>query len=58
MSKECSCRLCNLEVKNDDDSIQCDLRDKWNHKNCVSASKQKYDKLKNDTSPWYCTFSV
>ena len=48
MSIECPCRVCNLEVKNDDESIQRDLRDKWNHK--------KYEKLKNDPLPWYCSF--
>ena len=48
MSIECPCRVCNLEVKNDDESIQRDLCDKWNHK--------KYEKLKDDPLPWYCSF--
>lgn len=55
-STENPCRLCNLEVKTDDGSIQCDLRDRWNHINCVNVSKQKHEKLKNDPSPEYCTF--
>ena len=55
MSTEYPCRLCNLEVKNDDESVQCDLCDKWNDINCDSVSKQKYEKSKNDPSPWYCT---
>ena len=59
MSTEYLSRLYNLEVRNDDDSIQCDLCDKWKHINCVNVSKQKYEKLKNDPSPpWYCTFST
>ena len=25
------------------------------HKNCPNVSKKKYEKLKNDPLPWYCS---
>ena len=56
MSIEYPCRVYNFEAKNDDESIQCDLCDKWNHINCVNVSKKKCVKLKNDPLPWYCSF--
>ena len=39
MFTEYLCKLCNLEVKNDDESIQCDLCDKSNRINCVNVRK-------------------
>ena len=48
--------MCNLEVKNVDELIQCDLCDKWNDINCVNVTKKKYEKLTNDSLPWYCYF--
>ena len=56
MSIEYPCRVCKLEVKNDDKSIQCDLCNKWNNIHCVNVSKKKYEKLKNDPLPWYRSF--
>ena len=56
MSIEYLCKVCKLEVKNYDESIQCDLCDKWNHVNCVNVSKKKNEKLKNDPLTWYCSF--
>lgn len=40
MFTEYLCKLCNLEVKNDDDSIQCDLCDKSNRINCENVRKK------------------
>lgn len=56
MSIEYPWRVCNLEIKNDDDLIQCDLYYKWNYIHCVNISKKKYEKL-NYPFPWYCSFS-
>ena len=56
MSIEYPCRVCKLEVKDDDKSIQYDLCDKWNHLNCVNVNKKKYEKLMNYPLPWYCSF--
>ena len=44
--------VCKLKVSSNDDGVQCDLCDSWNHINCVN--KQKYEKLKKDPLPWYC----
>ena len=46
MSTEYPCKLCNLELKNDYESIQCDLCDKWNHINCVNVSKKNMENLR------------
>ena len=46
--------ICKNEVKQDDKSIQCDLCNKWNHIKCVGISSAYYEKLQNDTKPWYC----
>ena len=48
------CGVCKLEVNDNDDSVQCDLCDRWNHINCVEINKRKYEKLKKDPLPWYC----
>ena len=47
-------RVCKLEVIDNDDAVQCDMCDRWNHINCVGISKRKYEKLKKDPLPWYC----
>ena len=46
--------VCKLEVNDNDDAVQCDLCDRWNHINCVEINKQKYEKLKKDPLPWSC----
>ena len=43
-----------IEVKNEDESIQCDLCDKWNHNFCVDVSSAKYEKLKLSMLLRYC----
>ena len=37
---------CKIEVKNEDESVQCDLYDKWNCVSCVHISYPEYEKLK------------
>ena len=51
MTEQCPCGVCKLEVNDNDDSVQCDLCDRWNHINCVEINKQKYGKLKKDPLP-------
>ena len=53
MAEQYPCRVCKLEVHVNDDSVQCDMCDRWNHINCVEINKRKYEKLKKDL-PWYC----
>ena len=48
------CGTCKIEVKNEDESVQCDLCDKWSHAFCVDISSAEYEKLKISTLPWYC----
>ena len=54
MTIEYPCGICKNEVKQDDKSVQCNLRNKWNHIKCVGISSAYYEKLQNDTKPWYC----
>ena len=41
MTDHYSCRLCMLEVEDDDKSIQCDLCDRWIHIKCAGINYQK-----------------
>ena len=57
MTQEYPCRVCRGEVANEVSSIQCDLCDQWNqwnHIDCIGISIREYEKLKSDSSPWYC----
>ena len=58
MTEQYPCGVCKLEVNDNDDAVQCDLRDRWNHINCVEINEQKYEKLKKDPLPWYCPASM
>ena len=49
------CGVCKLEVSDNDDSVQCDLCDRWNYISCVEINKRKYEQLKKDLLPWYCS---
>ena len=51
MTEQYPCGVCKLEVNNNDDSFQCDLRDIWNHIFCVEINKRKYEKSKKDPLP-------
>ena len=46
--------ICKNEVKQEDRSVQCDLCNKWNRIGCVGINSAHYEKLQNDTKPWYC----
>ena len=54
MTEHYPCRVCTLEVKDDNKSVQCDLFDRWIHINCVEINHQKYERLKKDPLAWYC----
>ena len=54
MAEQYSCRVCKLEVNDNDDSVHCDLYGRWNHINCVEINKQKYEKMKKYPLPRYC----
>ena len=54
MSEHYTCRVCSLEVENDDKSVQCDFCDRWIHIKCAEINHQKYEKLKKDPLAWYC----
>ena len=54
MIKNFPCGLCSDEVGDNDDSVQCDLCNKWNHTTCLNIDTEQYKKLKNDPLPWYC----
>ena len=54
MTGQYSCATYKGEVKNEDESVQCDLCDKWNHIFCVDISSVKYEKLRLSALLWYC----
>ena len=54
MIKIFPCGLCSDEVGDNDDSVQCDLCNKWNHTRCLNIDAEQYEKLKKDPLPWYC----
>ena len=45
---------CGLRSDEVDDSVQCDLCNKWNHTRYLSIDAEQYEKLKKDLLPWYC----
>ena len=54
MTEYYPCRVCTLEVEDDDKSVQFDLCDRWIHIKCADINNQKYEKLKKDPLAWYC----
>ena len=44
MTEYYSCRLCTLEVDNDDKSAQCNLFDRWIHINYAEINNKRNDK--------------
>ena len=49
------CNLCHREVKEDHQSLVCDLCSKWSHRNCLKMTKQMYKQLtREDTFNWQC----
>ena len=54
MTEHYPCRVCTLEVEDDDKSIQYDLSNIWIHSKCAEINHQKYKKLKKDSLAWYC----
>ena len=48
MTEHYPCRVCTLEVEDDDKSVQCELCDRWIHIKCAEINHQKYEKLKKD----------
>ena len=51
MTNNFPCGFCTDEVGDNDDSVQCDLRNKWNHTRCLNIIAEKYEKLKKDPLP-------
>ena len=40
MTEHYPCRVCALEVEDDDKSVQCDLFDRWIHIKCAETNHQ------------------
>ena len=49
MTGQYPCGTCKIEVKNEDESVQCDLCDKWSHAFCVdiSSAEMPFSSLSN-----------
>ena len=45
MTQLYSCGTCKIEIKNEDESVQCDLCDRWNHIFCAGISSAECDNL-------------
>ena len=58
MTEHYLCRVCTLEVEDDDKSIQRDLCDRWIHINYAEINHQKYEKLKKDPLATQISFSA
>ena len=48
------CGTCQTKVTDNDNSILCDLCEKWHHTICVNVSNINYEKFKVDPNPWLC----
>ena len=46
--------LCSDEIGDNDDSIQWDLCNKWDHTWCLNIGTEQYGKHKKDPLPRYC----
>ena len=55
MINKFSSGLCFDEVGGNDDSVYCDLCNKWNHTGYFNIDAEKCKKLKKDPLPWYCS---
>ena len=40
------------EVRDNDNSFQCDLYNNWNHAGCLNIGTEKFEKIKKDPLPW------
>ena len=49
------CGLCSGKVGDNDNSVQCDLCNKWNHTKCLNIGAEQYEKRKKDPLPCYYT---
>ena len=50
-----SCLTCDKRFYDKKDGVQCDYCDFWIHRKCARLSKEKHDKLvQNSSETWYC----
>ena len=40
------------EVRDNDNSFQCDLCNNWNHAGCLNIGTERFEKIKKDPLPW------
>ena len=50
------CSLCNKNVLDNQDAIQCDTCDKWCHIKCENISKEVYNSMNDPNKDWHCMF--
>ena len=51
---KCPCKICENNVTNSDQAIQCDLCDSWVHIKCNDLNYIDYKFLQNFNDPWFC----
>ena len=49
-----SCKICENNVANSNQAIQCDLCDSWVHIKCNDLNNIDYKFLQNSKDPWFC----
>ena len=49
------CGLYSDEVGDNNDSVQCDLCNKWDHTGCLYVGAEKCGKRNKDRLLWYCS---
>ena len=52
MIKHFPWELCSDKIGDNDDSVQCDLSNKWNHTRCLDIDTKQDEKLKKDLMSW------
>ena len=48
MNPQYPCKICKIEVKDNDASVCCDICNMWSHIKCVNISSKTYVKLQDD----------
>ena len=51
---EDKCNLCKLNVRENDQALQCDACNSWIHSTCMNMSKSEFNMWSKSDHPWFC----
>ena len=54
MSVSYTCKSCENLIRENENSLQCDLYETWIHCKCKHLNFIDYKKLQSHSEPWYC----